>query len=293
MAHVLEAGRAYFQTNGRQIGMIAGAAILVIVVATFVMRSRAVAHEDAWRRKSQLVFEKEKPDVSRQSLESLLALSRQTSDPGFALSGLIDAAIQALRLAQQAPTPPDRELNEKARIALEELHSRFPDNPLAKGVALCGLATVEENSYVLDGDAEHKRRAQQYLQEVVDNKSLETMPFHLVARDRLAVLDKTLSHIRFDPTPPPPDFAPPTAPSAAGEVGKLQPMRPDEIPEVLLKDPRFSPVPIPPPGETKPATTSPPASDSEKEPAKSGDAAEKKEPEKAETPAGNAPSDPK
>jgi len=158
--------------------------------------------DDVWRRRTQLSFET--IDVGKKSLETLENITRDVSNETFVLTSLMDQGRQALRLAQQAPVPPDRELNEKARQAFEQLLSRFADNPLAVGVALSGFATVEENEFVLDGNLSHKEKAREHLNAIVGNPQLNALPFQQLALDRLKSLDATFSKVTVAPPPPPP-----------------------------------------------------------------------------------------
>jgi len=244
LAHALERGRDYLHENGRNVALIFLAALAVVVIATFTVRSRAVATEDAWRRKAQLLFDKEKPVEAKESLEKLIALTNTAAEESFVLSGLLDQAMQALRLAGEAATPPDPAFNEKAKVAFEQLLSRFPNNPLAVGVAHCGLATVAENRFALDGNPAHKNEAHRHLTAVIENKALERMPFYGLARDRRVALDDTFTRVRFDPAPPSEPM------EATGTVTRLPALSAPGVQPVEL-------VPVEPPewAKTEPAPT--------------------------------------
>ncbi len=198
----LGAARDYLDVHGKQIGLICLAIVVVVGAVSFGLRSRATAMEDVWRRRNLLSFET--IDVGKKSLETLESITRDVSNENFVLSSLMDQGRQGLRLAQQVPVPPDRELNEKARQAFEQLLSRFADNPLAVGVALSGFATVEENEFVLDGNLSHKEKAREHLNAIVGNPQLNALPFQQLALDRLKSLDATFSKVTVAPPPPPP-----------------------------------------------------------------------------------------
>lgn len=210
LAHALEVARKYLNEHGGRIGLVVVVVLAVIAVVGIAARSRAVALEDAWERKSNLVFDN--VEDGKQSLETLRKLTDETADPGFALAGLIDQGRHALRLAQQVNDPPDLELNEMAHEAFEQLLTRFWENSLAFGAAHCGLATVEENRFALDGDFVHRERAREHLQAVVDNPALHGLPFHRVAVERTRALDKVFTVVRFESAPPDEEQA--KAPSA-------------------------------------------------------------------------------
>lgn len=211
----LEGARKYFDVHGKQIGLAAVAILVVLGAVSFGFRARAAAMEDVWRRRNQLLFEP--LDVGRKSLEALEGITREVSNKEFVLASLTDQGRQALRLAQQVPFPPDRELNQKAREAFEQLRARFSDNPLANGVALSGLATVEENEFVLDGDLSHKESARALLNAIVGDPRLNALPFQQLALDRLKLIDTTFTKVTVEPPPPPPP--PPPTETTVDEPG--------------------------------------------------------------------------
>ncbi len=198
----LENARHYFDVHGKQIGLIAVAILVVGGAVSFGLRSRATAMEDLWRRRSQLKFEP--VDVGKKSLEALEDFTKDVSDQEFVLASLMDQGRQALRLAQQVPLPPDRELNQKAREAFEQLLTRFGNNPLAAGVAQTGLATYEENEFVLDGDYSHKENARAHLDAIVGDPRQNALPFQQLALDRLKSLDVIFTEVTIEPPQPPP-----------------------------------------------------------------------------------------
>ena len=199
LLHALEVAREYLEKNSKQIGFTVILVAAVIVAAMLGLRSRAVASEDLWRRKNQLSFDD--PEIGKESLEALVTMTQGVSDRQFVFSSLIDQGLQALRLARDVPFPPDRELNETARRAFEQLLEQFGDNPLAAGLAHNGLATVEENAFVLDEDPAHKKRAEGHLSVIIDDPALNAMPFKRVAMDRRKALDETFTTIVFDYSP--------------------------------------------------------------------------------------------
>jgi len=202
LAHALSVAREYLEQHSKQITVVAVVALALFAFVSFALRSRAAAHEDVWRRKNELKFDG--VTQGRQAVDGLLAMVGETSDERFALDGLLDAGRQALRLAREAPIPPDRELNDRARRAFEELLRRFPGNSLAAGVAVSGLATVEENDFLLDRDPTHKERAREYLTRLSKDALFNGLPFQRLALDRLKTLDETFSVIHFQPPALPP-----------------------------------------------------------------------------------------
>lgn len=196
LAHYLRVARDYLDENGGRVGLILFVVIAVVAVGTFTMRSRSAELEDVWRRKNQLVF----PDVEtgRESLKALSALANEAVDQHLAMTCLVEGGHHALRLAREVPWPPDRELNEHAGSSFTDLLARFGDNPIARGVALCGLATVEENRFLLDRDYGHKDTAREFLTRIVEDARLNGMPFQKIAIDRRKALDNTFVILQFD-----------------------------------------------------------------------------------------------
>lgn len=245
LAHALEFAKAYLGEKGKNLGLVVVAVAAVVIVVSLAVRSRAANVEDAWNRKGLLSFET--PDEGKQSLEKLVALTKESADESFVLASLMDQGVHALRLAQEVELPPDPDLNNRARAAFAQLLSRFPNNPLAVGAAHSGLATVAENDFALDGNVQRKNDARDHLTAIMNHPALETMPFHGLAGDRLKELDKTFTVVRFAKSKPPAAQAPaaitPTPVAAEGVPQQfLQRMR-------INPDGTLEPVEAPVPAE--------------------------------------------
>ncbi len=205
LAHALAVARKYLDDHGARIGMYVLVAGIVFAAVAFGVRSRSASIEDVWRRKGQLNFTN--VEVGRESLVALASMTEDVSDETFIFSSLADQAMQALRLAREVPLPPDRELNAKAESALRQLLERFPDNPLAVGLAHSGLVTVEQNYFVLDGDLAHKERVAEHLAAIVENPALNGLPFKRIALERREALDETFVNVSFEHPSLPPEAA--------------------------------------------------------------------------------------
>ncbi|MGB2987294.1 MAG: hypothetical protein WBE26_15615 [Phycisphaerae bacterium] len=246
LLNALEVARQYLEKNSKQIGIAVILVAAVIVAAIFGLRSRAVAGEDLWRRKNQLSFDD--PEIGRQSLEALVTMTQGVSDRQFMFSSLMDQGLHALRLARDVPFPPDRELNETARKAFEQLLEQFGDNPLAAGLAHNSLATVEENAFVLDEDPVHKKRAEVHLSAVIDDPALNAMPFKRIAMDRRKALDETFTTIVFDYTPR--EQEPADQKTAPGMPIKIEPVKLETVDDVVDLPEPVDPLPIDVPEDT-------------------------------------------
>ncbi|RME36330.1 MAG: hypothetical protein D6788_11825 [Planctomycetota bacterium] len=210
LAHAIEQIGVYLQENSRRIGL--GVLVVVVVAGAVLMgtRSRAAAIERAWRRKAELRFDDF--ETGKTALATLSALRKEVADDEFVMTALIEEGEQALRLALQAPIPPDPELNARAREAFTLLLERFGDNPVAFGIAHLGLATVEENEFQRDEDPAHKEKARAHLDAVAKDKRLAGMPMAAQAMKRLQRLDDVFTPVELVETPVPEETAEGTEP---------------------------------------------------------------------------------
>ena len=219
LAHGLTVTRDFFEQHSKQITVVAVTALALFAIGSFVVRSRAESHQDIWRQKHELKYENAQQGL--QSIDRLLALANETSDRRFTLDALAEAGRQALRLAKEAPFPPDRQLNERARTAFEELMRRYQHEPLAVGVALAGLATVEENAFVLDHNLAHKEKAREYLTRLSSEAQFAGLPFQRMALDRLKNIDGVFQVTEFAP-PAPSEPETPAEGQAEEQVDELE-----------------------------------------------------------------------
>lgn len=197
LAHAIEVARGYLSEHGTRVGVLVLCAIAAITVVSITVRTRAGNAERVWAEKGRLLFDD--PDGGKESIDKLRVLTTEATDDSFVLTSLIEQGRHALRLAQQVEVPPDPDLNDRARDAFNTLLERFPDNPLALGVAHSGLATIAENDFAVDSDRTHQDQARRHLQAIIDDPALNTLPFHRLASDRLAKLDGIFTIVRFAP----------------------------------------------------------------------------------------------
>jgi len=203
LAVALESLREYVDRNGKQISVVLLAVIVVFGAVSFGIRSHASTVANLWRERADLKFGS--PEDAKKSLNSLDRLVTQAPNDAFALACLLDEGREALKLAASEPAPSNREMNERARQTFETLRTRFPNNAMALGTALTGLATVEENAFSLDGDASHKEKARELLKRVAEGTEFAGLPpVQRMARDRLASIEETFTKVAVQPAPPPP-----------------------------------------------------------------------------------------
>ncbi len=231
LAHGLTVTRDFFEQHSKQITLAAATVLGLFLIASLVIRSRETAHQDIWRQKNELTFDD--PKQSLHSVDQLLTLAKESSDRRFALDALIQAGRESLRLAKEAPFPPDKEFNARARMAFEELLKRYPGDGLPVGVSLAGLATVEENEFVLDHNAAHKDKAKEYLTRLSSDSKFSGLPFQRMALDRLKALDSIFVVTEFAPAPLPP----PVEAAAPVEPAPIDPNQPVKIEPVKVEPP--------------------------------------------------------
>ncbi len=217
LVHAIESGREYFRQNGQRIGLYAVGIIAVAAIVVLISNARTRSVLDAYAQMGELKFET--PEAAKADLKKLDAILAGSSDRSFVLSGLIRKAEIAMLMAADGGTTPDRDLLEAAKQAYHELLAKFPNEPVAVGVAHLGLATVAENEFVLDPNhsPSHREEARSHLQAIKDNSALSTLPVYRVANDRLAALDKTFTPVTFAPAPPPPLLSAPEAATGSQE----------------------------------------------------------------------------
>ncbi len=242
LAHALESIKHYLDVNGRRVGMIVLGCAAITIAVSLTVQAGTASMEDRWQKKSKLQYNT--PDEGKHSLATLETLIAGSSDEQFNLAALLDQGMHGLRLAQEVELPPDRDLNDTAGRAFNMLLKQFGHNKLAVGAAHAGLATVAENSYVLEGDSKLKTEARRHLKAIVDDPAMATLPFQKIARDRLATLDKTFSPVRFVAAPKAPAAEPAPSPLAPTQLDAEQPetitispepISVDEVPKEIIE----------------------------------------------------------
>lgn len=212
LAAALMQARGFVGQNARTITLALGGVILVAILASFGMRSRAAQREDQWRRLSQLDFNT--LDKSREALPTLRSLAFDASDDKFRMIALVELGRQALRMSQQSDAPPNVEMLSLARSAYEQLLDRFRNSALAVATAHLGLATIAEDMFLLTREERYKSEARRHLTAVVEDGRLATLPLYQVAVDRRNALEGTLNIVAFA-TPPADSPIPPVLPIIA------------------------------------------------------------------------------
>ncbi len=218
LAHFLQESLTYLQENGSRVLLFGGAAVVIFALVWFTLDSQSRGAADGWVALSRL----NEVEALGDRLPALRDIADNASDTTLALSALSEWGETGLRLALTSADAGDRaRFNDEAAEAFERLLQRFPENPLAAGVAHCGLATVAENRFALNGDASQKDVARRHLEAVRDDTRVTGWPIQSQALTRLNLLDQTFRKVTFapplpEPEGPSPDAAAPDATPPAG-----------------------------------------------------------------------------
>lgn len=243
LVHALESGKAVFEEHGKTIGIVVLAAVALIVVMNVVSSAREADATERFQRLSMLAFNT--PEEKTESFQKLMALSQEASTQSLAIRTLSMRGSQALRSATEGENV-DRNMNEVARESFARLLNAHGSNTVAAGIARLGIATCEENAFVLDGDTAHKEVAREHLEAIINNEQMHTLPFYALALERKESLDHVFSSVAFDPAP-----AEEEGSADAGTGGAIQPVviSPDGQPgDSPIKVETIEAVPV----ETKP-----------------------------------------
>ncbi len=210
LAHMVGSAARYIREQGATLAVVAAGAVIAIAAVAFWRHANTQALDDLWARRASIVSRVDAKETAKgaDDLAAYEDLAAETTDASFQMVMLLDRGSLALKLAGGAENPPDATMNNKAATAYEELLQRFGDNPIAAAVARCGLATVEENRFVLDGDQTHKATALAYLKAVSEDPRLNGTPFKSAELDasapkRIDALEATFTKVVFAPPRPP------------------------------------------------------------------------------------------
>jgi hypothetical protein len=219
LAETLQGVREFFEKHGNYV---VGAVVVVALVAlVYVYKDRSARQALADARQEMRALPFNTDDEVRESVAALKRLAAENTEGPFVRETLRLRAGLALDRAGAADDgTPSTEFLEMAREAYEETLARYPQAVLDRAAALMGLATIEEDLFVLDQDPSHRQRAREYLERVRDDQALNGMPFQSIALERLNAIDETFVPVALVEAPPPPGpfVGPPAslAPDATG-----------------------------------------------------------------------------
>ncbi|MGB0716941.1 MAG: hypothetical protein ACPGXK_13750 [Phycisphaerae bacterium] len=198
LVHALESGKAVFEEHGKTIGIVVLVAAALVVVTNVVSGAREADSTRQFQQLSLLAFNTE--EEKSESFQKLMALSQEASTDSLAVRTLSLRGARALESATENASV-NQEMNELARESFSRLLKQHGSNPVAEGIARLGIATCEENAFVLDGDASHKTLALENIEAIIANEKMHTLPFYAMALERKEKIDQTFSTVEFVPAP--------------------------------------------------------------------------------------------
>jgi hypothetical protein len=241
LAQFLEDAREFFRTYGNYVVGAVAVVALVLLGYVYMTRSAAQSLADATQQMRSLPLDTDQ-DV-RDSVAKLRQLAAENQDEDFIMGALRWRAGRAMDRAHAADDgTPSREFLDMARAAFNEVLERHPDRTLDVGGALIGLATIEEDLFILDDDLAHKEAARRFLEQIRDNQDLNGTPFQTIALDRLNALDETFVQVVMIERP----IFPAAVPGAPGGVADTLTKTPPGVGERVEREAPGSGITEPP-----------------------------------------------
>jgi hypothetical protein len=197
LAHYLTEARNWLDRNSQYVTWGLVGLLAVIIVVGFTSRSRGKALSGLWQERQALDFGS--AEAARGSIRQLIVLSGKTKDDAFAVETLKEAANRAMLRVVDENGAVDKEFNDLARSAANELLAHATGAPLVFAFAHCTLARAEANAFLLDQDPQHQERARTHLNAVLENTALRNTPFQKLAADQLNQLGEDFQVIAFAP----------------------------------------------------------------------------------------------
>jgi hypothetical protein len=175
---------------------------VVVVGYTLVKRSRDTSTDAAWQTLRGLSFAPAEADGSFTTLNDLI---EDAPNRDFKMVALLTKGHRAMSLALTDGFDP-RYLNE-AEKAYRGLLEEYSDRMAVAATVLRGLAIIEESHFAVDSDLKHRTKAEEYLNQLVNEPRFKGTPFQTDAARRLQEYDATFQVIAMaqpEPLPPAP-----------------------------------------------------------------------------------------
>jgi len=256
LALTIEQFRGWLRTYGNYLVIGVVVVAVVVLVWMYQKRSAAAARVAAFKQISTLPFSTD--DEARSTVEKLKQLAADAEDDALAIQALRrQAGVAMSRASASQDGTINADFLNMAKTAYQKMLDRAVDRPLDQGAALCGLASVEEDQFVIDGNPDHKAAARKYLERIRDDFRFVGMPFVGVALDRLNKLDDVFVQVAIVA---PPVVTPPESPPITLQPGFATPEESTDAPGPSSGVP-------PAPGSDLPSETADPAPVQEDEPA--------------------------
>lgn len=220
LAQTIEQAKQFFEKNGNYV--VGGLVVIAVIALGYVYVQRSAQQQLADARRQMTTLPLDTDEDVRESISTLKVLVSENDDPQFERQALRRQAYMAMSRAGAAEDgTPSREFLEMAQEAFQSLLERHGEKPLDAGAALMGLATVEEDLFVLDRDPAHKEKAREYLERIANDASFNGTPYQTIALERLNTLDETFIQVALVDAPAGP---PPSAESPQTEAGTSMPI---------------------------------------------------------------------
>lgn len=196
------------------LGTVSVVAVVVVLSVAMVSRSRDSSMDAAWETMRTLSFTLEDAEASFITLDGLIS---EAKDRDFKMKALLNKATRSMNMALLQAEGFQPEYLDWAEEAYHALLDGYADRMPVAATALGGLATIEENRFVTDGDLSHRDTARAFLERLQNQAEFKGTPFQTNAARRLQTLDETFQTITMVEPPPPP--IPPVSISAEDGVG--------------------------------------------------------------------------
>ncbi len=215
LLHIIEQSKEFFNKYGTHIllGVVGVCAVALAMSWNSSARIQAVneAYFDLDELRSELSrsgFEEVSLDESAKArppaeiLREIGGLAAGSSDDKFQQRAYLEQGHSALSLSTRHGTEVNEKLLKIARSAFEKLAKIAKNRDEVAAMAHLGLATVEENEFVIDGNPAHKTKAREHFEAVIAMKSLSNTPLMNIATSRLGRIDSTFTKVEFAPPLP-------------------------------------------------------------------------------------------
>ncbi len=218
LAEGLEQLRHSFSAYGNYI--VGGLVLIAVIVlgVVYVSRSAEQARATAAKKVRELPAATDE-DVRKADVE-LRKIAADASGSSLAMIAIRRRAYTAMSRAHAAADgTPSAEFLDLAQDAYQEIIDQHPDKVLDVASALLGLATIEQDRFVLDQDSSHKGAVLKYLERILDDKALIGTPFQTAASDRKNTLDSVFVTVAMVDAPVQPLAPPPGLNIPAPQTG--------------------------------------------------------------------------
>jgi hypothetical protein len=208
LAQTIMQMREFFSRYGNY--LFGGVVVLAIVLAVllYTRRAEATARDNAFQqmRTARFVDDEQNPVPEaelRTAINTLKQVAAEQKDKSLARRALLSLSQGLLMISYIEPDLMTEDLLREAEKASQTLLTDYGDQAIPAAAALLGLATIEANLFVLDGDPGHKDKALNFLTQIRDDpEKFGGTPFMARALEAINQLDKTFQIVTIAEAPP-------------------------------------------------------------------------------------------